>query len=70
VASKHDLRNFLADATARGWTVDTTKGGHIRLRHPNGGLAYGPSTPSDHRGLLNLAATLRRLERQHGQAAA
>jgi hypothetical protein len=43
-----------------GATLDVTGSCHFRLRLPNGGLVYAPSTPSDWRAVRNLRANLRR----------
>ena len=45
----------------QGFTTTKTRGGHWRFEHPNmNGPVFAPDTPSDHRGLKNLYATLRR----------
>lgn len=45
----------------RGFTITKTRGGHWRFEHPDmEGPVFGPDTPSDHRGMKNLLATLRR----------
>jgi predicted RNA binding protein YcfA (HicA-like mRNA interferase family) len=44
-----------------GFIATKTRGGHWRFEHPNmDGPVFAPDTPSDHRGLKNLHATLRR----------
>jgi len=61
---RHDLKELLRAAEARGWRVDATRrGGHVRLVHPDGGVVVASGTPSDHRALANLRAQLRRVER-------
>ena len=61
---RHDLKQLLRAAEARGWRVELTRrGGHVRLVHPDGGLVVAASTPSDHRALANLRAQPRRVER-------
>jgi len=61
---RHDLKQLLRAAEARGWQVELTRrGGHLRLVHPAGGLVVAASTPSDRRALANLRAQLRRVER-------
>jgi predicted RNA binding protein YcfA (HicA-like mRNA interferase family) len=47
-----------------GWTVEQTRGGHYRLRHPNGAIVFTPTTPSCHRSLQNTASELRRALRR------
>lgn len=50
-----------------GWTVEPTRGGHLRLRHPCGGLVHAASTPSDRRAVANTLAECRReLRRRKG----
>lgn len=53
------------DALARrcvseGWTVEHTKGDHLRWTAPNGNFVFSASTPSDQRGYRNHIAYLRR----------
>ena len=61
---KHELRRELEKARNRGWSVEPTRAGHLKLRHPDGALVFTGSTPSCARSLLNLRAHLRRVERQ------
>lgn len=61
---KRDLRRELEAARQRGWSVQPTRSGHLKLRHPDGALVFTGSTPSCARSLLNLRAHLRRVERQ------
>lgn len=45
----------------QGFIATKTRGGHWRFEHPDmSGPVFAPDTPSDHRGLKNLFATLRR----------
>ncbi len=47
------------------WTVSVTKGGHIKLRNNRtGAVVFAAATPSDHRADRNLAAQVRRAERE------
>lgn len=58
---KQDLRDVVDHAVRHGWTQTRTRGGHLRLTPPDGGrVLFSPSTPSDYRGIRNLAAQLRR----------
>jgi predicted RNA binding protein YcfA (HicA-like mRNA interferase family) len=61
---KHDLKQLLRQASACGWQVTRTRGGHWRLLRPNGGIVVLSSTPSDHRALRNVRAQMRRAERR------
>jgi predicted RNA binding protein YcfA (HicA-like mRNA interferase family) len=60
---RHDLERLLEEARRRGWLVEHTRSGHMRLRHPNGSQLFCPTTPSDPRTLLNVKADLKRAER-------
>ena len=57
---KRDLHCMLDDARQAGWSVKLTRGGQWRLTYPSGATLITGSTPSDHRGLLNLRASIRR----------
>jgi len=61
---KHAVKELLRWAEAAGWRVQFTRGGHLRLRHPDGGVVVAASTPSDQRALANLRAQMRRAERR------
>jgi predicted RNA binding protein YcfA (HicA-like mRNA interferase family) len=53
-----ELRRALKRA---GFVITKTRGGHWRIEHPNmAGPVFAPNTPSEHRGLKNLEALLRR----------
>lgn len=63
------VKGWIKVAEDAGWTVETTKGSHLRFRPPQGwkdrkGDIQPPvihaSTPSDSRGDLNFRARLRR----------
>lgn len=60
--SAHSTMNKLLRALEReGYTATRTNGGHLRIEHPAmKGCVFGPSTPSDGRGIKNLIATLKR----------
>jgi len=60
---RKEVRELVEQATARGWTWEYTRSGHLRLKHPNGGQTIMGTTPSDHRGRKNALARLKRLER-------
>ncbi len=45
----------------QGFIATKTRGGHWRFDHPDmDGPVFAPDTPSDHRGLKNLMALVRR----------
>ena len=56
---KKDIRRVFKALEAQGWRIDRGKR-HFKCKAPNGGLVTIPSTPSDHRALLNARAQLRR----------
>lgn len=61
---KRDLARELEAARRRGWSVEPTRSGHLKLQHPDGALVFSGSTPSCPRAVLNLRAHLRRVERR------
>lgn len=55
------MTKLLRELERDGFTATRTPGGHLRFQHPAiSGCVFGPSTPSDHRGVKNLLATLKR----------
>ena len=55
------MTKLLRDLEREGFSATRTAGGHLRLQHPAiSGCVFAPSTPSDHRGVKNLLAMLRR----------
>jgi predicted RNA binding protein YcfA (HicA-like mRNA interferase family) len=55
------MKELLRALEREGFSASRTKGGHVRVIHPAmDGCVFGPSTPSDHRGVKNLLATLKR----------
>ncbi len=60
------LRPVLAYARDHGFQVDRTAGGHLRIHRPGCPPVFSASTPSDHRGVRNTLARLRRLESTGG----
>lgn len=61
---KRDLARLLEAARQRGWHIEPTRAGHLKLRHPDGALVFSGATPSCPRAVLNLRAHLRRVERR------
>lgn len=58
---KKEIKQLFKDLEKNGYTVTDTRGGHKAIRHPQKpGVVHSASTPSDHRGLKNLKAQLRR----------
>jgi predicted RNA binding protein YcfA (HicA-like mRNA interferase family) len=52
----------------QGFIASKTHGGHWRFDHPDmNGPVLAPDTPSDHRSLRNLFATLRRKLKRSGR---
>lgn len=61
-----DMKKKMLDIVRRvedipGWQVTPTKGGHLKFTNPQGRSCFAPSTPSDYRGLRNVARDLRKL---------
>jgi hypothetical protein len=57
-----DFGDVLRDAEHRGWVVTNTRGGHLKLTHPNGAIYFTARTPSDWRAGKNVDRALRRME--------
>jgi hypothetical protein len=56
-----EIRDAIAQARRAGWTLETTGGGHLRLRPPGEGQSIiFACTPSDVRASRNFLAKLRR----------
>lgn len=47
-------------AVEQGWTIEMTRGGHVRWTAPSGRVIFSPSSPSDRRAIRNTIAMLRR----------
>jgi predicted RNA binding protein YcfA (HicA-like mRNA interferase family) len=58
---KKELKEIVKSAEKQGWRVKKTKKGHLMFYAPDGinKLTTG-STPSEHRAINNLLASLRR----------
>lgn len=58
-----EIKEIVEWAAKYGWTLDDEKAGsgHHALRHKSGAMVTLPATPSDHRGLLNIKADIRRI---------
>ena len=62
-----DWRHFEKDLRRRGWRIDHTGGGHLKLYSPGGRhVVVTSSTPSDRRAFDNIKAQVRRAERAEG----
>ena len=57
-------RRDLAYARQTGWTVQPTRGGHLKLQHPSGAFVFCAGTPGDRRAEANAIAMIRRVTRQ------
>lgn len=56
-----EMRKLRRALQRDGFSVAKTRGGHWRFEHPEMlGPVFGPDTPSDHRGVKNLRAELKR----------
>jgi predicted RNA binding protein YcfA (HicA-like mRNA interferase family) len=57
---RKEMQQIVKVARAQGWEVTPTRNGHLRFRSPDGAMIFGPSTPSEYRGVKNKIADLRR----------
>lgn len=53
------VKLLVKQARQQGWRVEVGGGGHIAYHNPEGGVVFGPATPSDYRALKNCKAKLR-----------
>lgn len=61
MSSSSQMREVRRALARSGFTATKTRGGHWRFEHPRmSGPVFAPDTPSDHRGIKNLMALLRR----------
>lgn len=56
-----ELKVIVKEARKQGWTVEETRNQHIRFISPSGAVYIAHKTASDHRGIKNMKAHLRRL---------
>lgn len=66
----NELESLISLAVDHGWRVKRLTSGHRQLLAPDGvSIVTAPSTPSDHRGILNMRSELRKagLEVPHRQ---
>lgn len=57
-----DIKDIVKAAGKQGWTIERTKGNHIKLTPPDPTMSQVilPGTPSDWRSLKNVTSQLRR----------
>lgn len=61
MSASSKMKEVRRSLVLEGYTVTKTRGGHWRIDHPQMcGPVFAPDTPSDHRGIKNLMALLRR----------
>lgn len=61
MSASNQMKEVRRDLARQGFTATKTRRGHWRFEHPDmDGPVFAPDTPSDHRGLKNLYAMLRR----------
>lgn len=66
MSSSNRMKETRRELGRLGFTATKTRGGHWRFEHPTmQGPVFAPDTPSDHRGVKNLHALLRRKMRSH-----
>lgn len=56
-----EIKELTRELERDGWTVEKTKGQHLRLTHPAGYLYFCSATASDHRAIKNIRADINRL---------
>jgi hypothetical protein len=59
MSARHDIATLVRRLGRLGITAKRTNGGHIRWKLPNGAHVISASTPSDHRAMANLRASIR-----------
>ena len=65
LSASSQMKETLRELEREGFNATKTRGGHWRLVHPDmDGPVFCPDTPSDHRAIKNLHATLRRKMRR------
>lgn len=60
ITSSSEYRALILAAESQGWTIEPTKGGHLRWKPPSGGPIFSSASPSDWRASKKLRAQLRR----------
>lgn len=61
VSASSQMKEVRRTLERAGFVATKTRGGHWRFEHPDMlGPVFAPDTPSDHRGVKNLMAMLRR----------
>lgn len=61
MSASSEMRKLRRALARDGYSIAKTRGGHWRFEHPAMiGPVFAPDTPSDHRGVRNLRAELRR----------
>jgi predicted RNA binding protein YcfA (HicA-like mRNA interferase family) len=59
--SRKEVLQLAKKATAQGWVVTRTKGGHYKWVNPLGQFFFSPSTPSDPRSVNNIKSDMKSL---------
>jgi predicted RNA binding protein YcfA (HicA-like mRNA interferase family) len=64
MSASNQMKEARRELERQGYMASKTRGGHWRFDHPDmDGPVFAPDTPSDHRGIKNLRAMLRRKTR-------
>ena len=59
MASTRELKDLMKEARAVGFTIEKTRGDHLKWIGPQGGMPYFSSaTPSDNRAVHNIKSAL------------
>lgn len=62
-----ELRKVVEFAESLGFTVERTKGLHLKLLKPGRPVVFTSGTPGDNRAIKNIIAQLKRVEREHAE---
>lgn len=66
VSGKKDLADLRKEYERQGWTVEQTRGNHLKWTPPGGGKSYfSSSTPGDVRAIQNIIKGLARIQREN-----
>ena len=66
MCTRNEMAKYWRQLSFDGYSVENTRGGHVRITHPNiKGAIFAAATPSNWRSLQNLLALLKR-KRQSG----
>jgi predicted RNA binding protein YcfA (HicA-like mRNA interferase family) len=59
MSMKKEVHQLIELAVMQGWSVERTKGSHLKWLSPLGAIMFSASTPSDTRAIQNIKKELR-----------